>query len=371
MLRSKLVSLSLAYLLSASVIGAGTAQAYEQYSENSNSTYCRACHGDFEASPYISLSDGVSWEDSLHNVHRNIMLDGDCETCHSSVDTAVPVLLGSSVGGAGLEAIGCAGCHGRAEDVDVPRGVGYGAGLRQHHWRAGEEICLDCHADTDPEVYTPVDESFLPPYYSDSDAAHPDMPSGPCNRQSLSHPEDYAGSILGLDNDGNGFYDEADTSACPTPAPTAAPIATPAATPTPAPTAMPVLRSALQSIVSVATTVDTNTQRVRLDFTGLPPSYEQIRLEGVTALYWCPCLDTDNPSSLKSTGFTVNGSNLEMQYEESSPPSTNYITYKYLDGYDFVDVEPVDWIVVTDLGGGEQTITADPPIKIYATPTKR
>jgi hypothetical protein len=65
---------------------------------------------------------------------------------------------------------------------------------------------------------------------------------------------------------------------------------------------------------ALTTSVDTTTQTVRVDFTGLPP-YEQIRLEGVDGLFWCACLDLDNPSSFASTGFTVNGANLEMQYE--------------------------------------------------------
>jgi hypothetical protein len=81
---------------------------------------------------------------------------------------------------------------------------------------------------------------------------------------------------------------------------------------------------------TVSTTVDTDTGMVRLDFTNLPP-YEQIRLEGLTALYWCNCADLENPSSLSSTSFTVNGSNLEMKYEGRPPPSTNYIAYSYFD----------------------------------------
>jgi hypothetical protein len=85
---------------------------------------------------------------------------------------------------------------------------------------------------------------------------------------------------------------------------------------------------------TVRATVDTDTGMVRLDFTNLPP-YEQIRLEGLTALYWCNCADLKTPSSWSSTSFTVNGSNLEMKYEGAPPPSTNYILYHSLDGYVF------------------------------------
>jgi hypothetical protein len=113
--------------------------------------------------------------------------------------------------------------------------------------------------------------------------------------------------------------------------------------------------------VTVSTTVDTDTGMVRLDFTDLPP-YEQIRLQGVTALYWCNCVDSDNPSSLMSGSFTVNGSDLEMKYEAASPPSTNYITYYYLDGYDFTGFESLDWIVTTPSGGGDDvTLMGDRP----------
>ena len=92
------------------MIGASDALAYEDYSSG-----CQNCHGDFTADPYISLSDGANWGDSLHNVHRIGMLGGDCNTCHSS-GARVPVFLDSSIGGSGLEPISCVGCHGRDED---------------------------------------------------------------------------------------------------------------------------------------------------------------------------------------------------------------------------------------------------------------
>jgi hypothetical protein len=197
---------------------AGAAGAYEQYSENKDATNCRDCHGDFRASPYTSLSDDQSWGDDLHDVHRDVMLDGDCDTCHTS-GGRFPVLLGSSNGGDGLDPISCAGCHGRAADGTGSGSEGYSAGLRQHHWRAGVEECGGCHDDADPAFYIPVDEDVPPPYYSGSDAAHPLIPSDPCNRAADGFPEDFAGSSLGLDNDGDGLYDELDVTACPEPAP--------------------------------------------------------------------------------------------------------------------------------------------------------
>jgi len=61
MSRQALLALILVSLLSVFLIGAGTAQAYPQYSNNKDATNCRACHGDFRASPYISLTEGADW----------------------------------------------------------------------------------------------------------------------------------------------------------------------------------------------------------------------------------------------------------------------------------------------------------------------
>jgi len=216
MSRATLLTLFFVPLLGILAIGAGSAQAYDQYSVNRDATNCRACHGDFRASPYVSLSDGVSWGANLHDVHRSTMLSGDCDTCHLS--GRFPVLIDTSTGGTGLAAISCTGCHGRLEDgIGGGSTIGAGAGLRQHHYRAGETVCLDCHDDADPTAYLPVGEEFLPPYYSAADAAHPLIPSDPCNPAADGFPEDYAGTTLGLDNDGNGLYDEADTVPCPEP----------------------------------------------------------------------------------------------------------------------------------------------------------
>ena len=194
----------------ASFILAPNVGAYETYSEGCKDS---ECHGDFRDSPYSSLVDGVSWGNDMHDVHRTDMLAGDCEVCHSS-GSRKPVFLDSSVGGkGGYPAISCMGCHGRAEDTTSVSDSG--AGLRQHHFNAGETICVDCHDDADPSVYTPVDEGVLPPYYDiASDTDHPNKPTDPFNP---SGEEDYAGSTKGLDNDGNLAYDVADPAYVPEP----------------------------------------------------------------------------------------------------------------------------------------------------------
>lgn len=185
---------------------AGTALAYQTYDAG-----CVTCHGNFRATSYISLVDGANWG-NLHNLHRTTMLSGDCNACHGGGDT-FPVSLASSDGGTGLSPIGCMGCHGRAEDntaanPNYPDG-GAGAGLRQHHYRAGTTVCLNCHADSSPTAYTPVGERVLPPYYANPGTGHPAMPPSACNTDGR---ENFAGAAIGLDNDGDDIYDGADPS---------------------------------------------------------------------------------------------------------------------------------------------------------------
>jgi len=184
------------------VIGVGPAVAYEKYSEDRDATNCRACHGDFRDNNYISLSDGENWGD-LHDLHRNTMLDGDCDTCHQS-GGFFPVMIDDSAGGDGFESVGCIGCHGVDPDPGNPNDF-WGAGLRLHHTNSGVNTCVGCH-DNDP---VPPTEDILPSYYFTPDANHPDKPTDPCN-PSPGLPEDFAGLTMGLDNDGDDLYDEAD-----------------------------------------------------------------------------------------------------------------------------------------------------------------
>ena len=187
--------------------GVSDAWAYNTYSTDGETGNCANCHGDFRTSPYISLVDGVDWENSLHNVHRNGMLGGDCATCHAASGFS-PVSLESSEGGNGLEAISCVGCHGRQADEDSPS-AGWGAGLRQHH--VGEANCSGCHDDQ--TGYTPVGENVLPNYYANPGSGHPDIPMDSCNPDGT-ESLDFSGTALGLDNDGDSLYDGNDPD-CP------------------------------------------------------------------------------------------------------------------------------------------------------------
>ncbi|MCW8926165.1 MAG: cytochrome c family protein [Xanthomonadales bacterium] len=177
------------------------AQAYER------TTDCESCHGGFRDDPYNSLSDGSRWSNSLHNVHRNNMLNGDCETCHTSGSRS-RVYLDSSDGGNGLSAIGCVGCHGRDGDMGNDSvSPGRGAGLRQHHSNAGITTCQACHSDANPGNYSPVGEDILPNYYANPGSGHAQIPKDSCNP---SGTENFSGTSVGLDNDGDGQYDTAD-----------------------------------------------------------------------------------------------------------------------------------------------------------------
>ena len=195
------------YLLALLVLASWlpAASAFEQYSVSTTAGNCADCHGNFRANSYTSLADGQIWTSGLHNTHRFDMLGGDCNTCHNP-SARFPVFLNFSTGGAGFDPISCIGCHGRSETQAGDQVTG--AGLRQHHFNSGEQICLGCHADSDPAVFTAVGENVDPPYYFTPDAAHPAKPTDPC---SLNGEENFAGGPTGLDNDGDTLYDQNDS----------------------------------------------------------------------------------------------------------------------------------------------------------------
>jgi hypothetical protein len=194
-------------------LGADRTEAYEQYSVNRDATNCRSCHGDFRSSPYTSKVDGQSWGDDLHDVHRNTMLSGDCDVCHLS-SGRTPVLLNSAAGGSGgIANLSCTGCHGGSQDGTGTGTVGYGAGLRQMHWRGAVVVCANCHTDSNPANKTVAGENVKPPYYANN-GGHTAIPTDPCN-PSPTFTENLKATTLGLDNDGNGQFDMADTACNP------------------------------------------------------------------------------------------------------------------------------------------------------------
>ena len=174
----------------------------------SSGTYstCRPCHGEFDDNPYVSLTDGQVWPKGLHDAHTNVMLSGDCTTCHL-VSAPFPVFVDRSDGGIGLPPVSCMGCHGREEDKGHDSiSPGRGAGLRQHHVGAGVAACGTCHSDGDAQVFAAAAENVPPPYYFLPDAAHPNKPADAC-----SGVERFVSTAFGLDNDGDQLYERADS----------------------------------------------------------------------------------------------------------------------------------------------------------------
>lgn len=217
------------------IFGITFAEGYEKYSENDDATFCRECHGDFRSNSYTSPVDGQNWG-NLHNIHRSTMLASDCDVCHIGNDK-LPVYLNSSSGGDGFAPVGCMGCHGVDPAPNVPNNNWWGAGLRLHHANAGVgqdsngDTCMTCHT-SDP---SPPPEDTLPSYYFAPDANHTNKPVDPCN-QAPGFSENFAGAVMGFDNDGDRLYDGSDPD-CAEPTPT--PTNTPTWTPTPTPAATP------------------------------------------------------------------------------------------------------------------------------------
>jgi len=147
--------------------------SYETYKDIG----CTQCHGDFR-----------SGTPNLHNVHRQQIMN-NCDLCHNG---------GSSFGDVRTNASGvdgnlsCNGCH-------------TGDGLRTKH--AGltapdNNMCSDCHGAPG----TPDPENVAPPFYARSDV----NVKNPCLATGTGG-EDFTGDGKGLDNDGDGSYDQDDS----------------------------------------------------------------------------------------------------------------------------------------------------------------
>lgn len=208
--RAAIFAVTASWVLAILLISPMPVESYTQWSINDDSTNCRECHGDFRNDNYISPVDGQNWG-NLHDLHREDMLNDDCDVCHIG-DNRLPVPLDDSTGGDGFESVGCMGCHGVDPDPGNPN-EHWGAGLRLHHTNASVpadqngDTCVDCHS-SDP---VPPGENVAPSYYFTPDTAHPDKPTDPCNPSGDGFPEDFAGLTIAIDNDGDLDYDEADS----------------------------------------------------------------------------------------------------------------------------------------------------------------
>ena len=171
-MKKTLITLSLIIALGVLFTWTPNASAYSTYRDGG--TNCSACHPGF--------LDGTG---PLHSAHSAYITG--CTACHQTPGST-PVEVGNSGDG-----FGCSGCH----QPD---------GLQEHHTNAGAPAdgsgltCANCHPNR-----TPLPENNTPPYYGTTITSIVD----PCSSQ---HPpgEDANGDSLGLDNDGDLFYDEND-----------------------------------------------------------------------------------------------------------------------------------------------------------------
>lgn len=186
------------------------AGAFQRYQDGCNSVIC---HGSFTDA--TSPKGSIFPSDKKHEMHRSRKeMFTECDLCHTSGDNKNPY-IGSSTGTANNIGRGCAGCHGRLEDSGHDGAVssGLGAGLRQHHTNAGVNDCMGCHPDASPNLYTPVGEDVTPPYYGTADT-NADNPLNPIAQGKIN--ENWTiGDFLGLDNDGDLWYDTADVANLP------------------------------------------------------------------------------------------------------------------------------------------------------------
>jgi hypothetical protein len=195
-------------VLSAFLLLAQDAEAFERYSD------CSQCHGNFTGSTSPKGSRFPS--NDKHQMHRaSSAMNTECDLCHTNGDNRDPY-IGSSNGTSSNIGRGCVGCHGREEDAGND-GIspGRGAGLRQHHTLSGVTLCTGCHSDASPQNYTPVGEDIKPQYYGTADtnadmSCNPDAVNNANENWTVETPALY----LGLDNDGDGYYDAAADTDC-------------------------------------------------------------------------------------------------------------------------------------------------------------
>jgi hypothetical protein len=118
--------------------------------------------------------------------------------------------------------------------------------------------------------------------------------------------------------------------------------------------------------LEIITTINHETQEVRLDFTDIPADYVQIRMDGVGPLDWCSCIDSRNPSSPGSGGaFQSGGGQLELIYEGPPPPvPNNWLTYHWEPTHGFAGWEEVEWVRFSYADESEADYTAFRPILV-------
>jgi hypothetical protein len=117
----------------------------------------------------------------------------DCNMCHTNGDGRNPYIGSSQDDGNGdSPGFGCSGCHN-------------GTGLRLHHEANGQDFCFQCHS----RVPAAPNENVDPPYYGTAGTNASDA----CNAVMAGNTGENwtTNDFIGLDNDGDDFYDLADS----------------------------------------------------------------------------------------------------------------------------------------------------------------
>lgn len=164
------------------------AEGFRRYQDGCNTA--GACHGAF--------TDATTQKGSLfpgndkHTMHRASQeMNTDCDMCHTSGDNRNPFIGSSDVDGDGnANGPGCNGCHN-------------GVGLRLHHNANGQTFCFDCHSNVPAPPENTNPEYYGTPGTRATDSCNGTMAARTGENWTLN-------DFVGLDNDGDDFYDAAD-----------------------------------------------------------------------------------------------------------------------------------------------------------------
>jgi hypothetical protein len=163
---------------------------YERYNETQGGCSNSTCHGAFTDATTTKGSTFPS--NNKHVMHRDSAAMGtDCNMCHTNGDGRNPYIGSSQDDGNGdSPGPGCSGCHN-------------GNGLRKHHAANSVTFCSSCHTLVDPPL-----ENVNPEYYGTAGTLANDA----CNTAMAGNTGENwtTNDFIGLDNDGDNFYDTAD-----------------------------------------------------------------------------------------------------------------------------------------------------------------
>ena len=165
------------------------AEGFDRYQDGCNDN---GCHGDFTGD--ITTKGSIFPSGNKHEMHRaSAEMNTDCNMCHTNGDNRNPYIGSSQEDGDGNSGgPGCSGCHD-------------GQGLRLHHANNGQTFCgsAGCHSLTAGPAENMNPEYYGTPGTNADDGCNTVMAARTGENWSLN-------DFIGLDNDGDNFYDTAD-----------------------------------------------------------------------------------------------------------------------------------------------------------------